>query len=541
MPTHERAGQLPLASDLVDLSKLISDYYTLRPDPETAEQRVQFGTSGHRGAAGASSFNEAHVAAIVQATCDLRAKAGIRGGMFVAKDTHALSEPAWRTALEVLVGNGVPVWTAPADTYVATPLLSRAIVARRSDEPVDGLVITPSHNPPPEGGIKYNATHGGPAEGSITRAIQDRANELLGQAVKRVPFERAKASVRWHDFHAPYIRDLQQVVDLERVAAAGIRLGAHPLGGATVGLWGSIAETYRLNLEMVDDAVDGTFRFIPLDGDGKIRMDCSSPHAMAGLVERAGDFDLCFGNDADGDRHGIVERSGLMNPNHVLALAVDVLFRTRESWSSDVGVAMTVVTSDLVRRVAASHGRTTFETPVGFKWFVPFLQAQKAGLAGEESAGASILDLAGKVWTTDKDGVVMDLLAAEMLARAGRSLTELFDELTSKLGRPHYRRVDAPATPEQKAVLSKLSADAVKVESLAGDPIERRMVQASGNGEAIGGLKVTTEAGWFAARPSGTENIFKIYAESFRDPDHLEVLLKEAQALVEKTFQEAGV
>lgn len=541
MSPHERAGTLPTSADLVDLSELLSDYYTLVPDPHEPEQRVQFGTSGHRGRSSDRSFNEAHLVAIVQATCDWRVQAGIRGPIFVAKDTHALSEPAWRTTLEVLSQNGVQAWSAPADQYVATPLLSRAIIARLADHPLDGLAITPSHNPPTDGGIKYNPPHGGPAESKVTAAIEQRANELLGRELPKKSWASARSSVRWFDFLTPYIRDLSKVLDLERIASSGIRLGAHPLGGATVGVWEPLVEAYRLNLQVVDPTVDKTFRHVPLDGDGKIRMDCSSPHSMAGLVELAGDYDLCFGNDADGDRHGIVSRAGLLNPNHALAVAVDLLLRTRERWEASVGVATTVVTSDLVRRVAEHHGRTSIQTPVGFKWFVPLLAEGKVGLAGEESAGATILDFRGQVWTTDKDGVVMDLLAAEAMARTEKDPFELVQGLTRRLGTPHYRRKDAPATPAQKEVLKQLSADSVRAERLAGETIRERAVRASGNDEPIGGLKVRTDSGWFAARPSGTENVYKIYAESFAGEDHLDQLLTEAQELVSETFRQAGV
>lgn len=541
MATHERAGQLPRASDLVDLSRLISDYYSIRPDPTDPAQRVQFGTSGHRGSASRGSFNERHLTAIVQAVCEWRARSGISGPMFVAKDTHALSEPAWRTTLEVLASNGVEAWSAPEADYVPTPLLSRAIVARQADHPLDGLAITPSHNPPTDGGIKYNPPHGGPAEGTVTSAIEARANELLATEVSKRNWVDARSRVRWFDFSTPYVQSLAEIVDMKRIAASGIRLGADPLGGATVGVWEPLAEQHRLNLHVVNPEVDGTFRFVPLDSDGKIRMDCSSRHAMAELVRKSGDYDLAFGNDADGDRHGIVTKQGLMNPNQVLALAVDTLFRTRVDWRKEVGAAITVVTSDLVHRVTEAHGRSTIQTPVGFKWFVPLLLHGNVGLAGEESAGASILSFDGRPWTTDKDGIVMDLLAAEMMARSGRDLSELYLELTQKHGVPHYRRIDAPAPPERKAVLKKLSADAIQAETLAGELIVERMVAAPGNGEPIGGLKVTTASGWFAARPSGTEDVYKIYAESFRDEAHLDRLLSEARELVERAFEEAGV
>lgn len=542
--TH--AGQPPAASDLVDLSRLVAAYYTERPDPEDASQRVAFGTSGHRGSALRRSFNDAHVAAVVQATVEHRRAAGIDGPMFVGKDTHALSEPAWRTALEVLAANQVQILTAPPASYTPTPAVSRAIVRHngsRSSRHADGLIITPSHNPPEDGGIKYNPPHGGPSGGDVSGAIERRANELLsGDGVVRVPFRKALSGATEFDFLTPYVDELAHVIDLDVVRSTSLKLGVHPLGGSSVEYWAPIADRYGLSLQIVDPQVDGTFRFMPLDHDGKIRMDCSSPYAMGELLELRDRFDVAFGNDADSDRHGIVTpEAGLMNPNHFLALAADYLLAERSGWSSEVSIGKTIVTSGLLDRVAAAHGRSVAAMPVGFKWFVDGLSAGRFGLAGEESAGATLLDRHGRTWTTDKDGIVMDLLAAEIAARRGRDLRELYDALTEQHGRPCYRRVDAPASAAQKKLLKSLEPDRVKQAELAGHPILERRTRAPGNDAPIGGLQVVTEAGWFAARPSGTEDIYKIYAESFEGEAHLERLLAEAQALVESAFADAGV
>jgi len=542
-----RAGQPPTASDLVDLSRLVAAYYTDAPDPAESSHRVAFGTSGHRGSALRRSFNEAHIAAIVQAIVEHRAEVGVDGPLFVGKDTHALSEPAWRTALEVLAAHDVRALTSAPDAYTPTPALSRAIVrynAGRSEHPADGLIITPSHNPPEDGGIKYNPPHGGPSDSETSQKVERRANEILHerQSVRRVPFRRAFGSAVVFDFMTPYIDELANVVDLDAIRASSVRLGVHPLGGATVDYWEPIVTRHGIQLVVVDPQVDATFRFMPLDHDGKIRMDCSSPFAMGDLLKLSDRFDVAFGNDADGDRHGIVTpRAGLMNPNHFLSLAVDYLFTERRDWSSSVGVAKTLVTSALVDRVAAAHGRSVASMPVGFKWFVEGLVGGRFGLAGEESAGATLLDRNGSTWTTDKDGIVMDLLAAEIAARWGRDLHELYDELTARLGRPHYRRVDAPASPERKALLKALRPEQVRADELAGAPIRERRTTAPANEAAIGGLQVVTETGWFAARPSGTEDIYKIYAESFADEAHLERLLAEAKTLVEGVFRDAGV
>jgi phosphoglucomutase len=545
MASSPRAGQPAELSDLVDLSRLVADYYTGRPDPSEPSQRVAFGTSGHRGSALANSFNEAHIAAIVQATVEWRAQAGITGPLFVGKDTHALSEPAWRTTLEVLAAHDVEVLTGAPDAYTPTPAVSRAIVAFNRAHPerrADGLIITPSHNPPTDGGIKYNPPHGGPAEGEITSVIEARANALLGEDIGRVPYARALARATVFDFLTPYVEGLGRVVDLQRVRDAKVKLGVHPLGGSSAQYWVPIAERYGLDLEVVDPQVDGTFRFMPLDHDGKIRMDCSSPYAMNTLVGLRDNFDVAFGNDADADRHGIVTpAAGLLNPNHFLSLAVDYLLAERTDWPSTTEIGKTVVTTALLDRVAAAHGRRAASTPVGFKWFVEGLSTGRFGFAGEESAGATLLDRKGGTWTTDKDGIVLDLLAAEIAARRGRDLAELYDALTAQHGRPFYRRVDAPASPAQKKLLKGLDPERVKATELAGHPITARRTRAPEGDAPIGGLQVVTDAGWFAARPSGTEDIYKIYAESFVDEAHLERLLDEAKALVQGAFDDAGV
>jgi phosphoglucomutase len=539
---HPLAGKPAPVDGLVDLPRLISDYYSLQPDPGEPAHRVQFGTSGHRGSG--HGFCEAHIRAIAQAVVDVRRQEGITGPMYLAKDTHALSEPAWRTALEVLIANDVAVQSAAPEAVVPTPLVSRAVLTHNAgpDAAADALIITPSHNPPTDGGIKYNPPHGGPSESRLSAAIETRANELLATPPAGIPFERAWKAAREFDFVAPYLEALPRVLDLDRVRDAGVRLGADPLGGTAVAVWGRLSERYGLDLEVTNPAIDGTFRFMPLDHDGKIRMDCSSPYAMANLVRLKDRFDVAFGNDADGDRHGIVTPGrGLFNPNHYLAVAVDVLLETRDQWSAEIGIAQTVVTSDLVRRVAEARGRHAVETPVGFKWFVPYLAAGKVGLAGEESAGASILTFDGRPWTTDKDGIVLALLAAEIRARTGRDLVERYRTLTAALGEPVYRRMDAAATPPQKAALKKMRPEDVRADTLAGHPIRARMVAAPGNDAPIGGLKVVTDAGWFAARPSGTENVTKIYGESFEGEDHLQRILDEAQLLVQEVFRKAGV
>ncbi len=546
MATSKRAGQLPEPEELVDVPRLISAYYTERPDPTVARHRVAFGTSGHRGSALKTSFNEAHLTAITRAVVEWRRQAGITGPMFVGKDTHGLSEAAWRTTMEVLVGMDVEVLTSPSEVYTPTPAVSRAIVCfnrEHTDRRADGLIITPSHNPPEDGGIKYNPPHGGPSDSGVSKAIQERANELLGtEAADRVPFSRALARSTMFDFMRPYIDELGRVIDIDVIRSAKLRMGVHPLGGSTVQYWEPLAERWNLDLNVVDPQVDATFRFMPLDHDGRIRMDCSSPSAMSALVALRERFDVAFGNDADGDRHGIVTpQAGLMNPNHFISVAADYLLRERKAWTPQVEIAKTVVTSALVNRVAARHRRPVSEMPVGFKWFVDGLLEGRFGLAGEESAGATLLDRDGRTWTTDKDGIVLDLLAAEITAKTGRDLAATYDALTAELGRPLYRRVDAPATPEQKAVLSGLEPQDVRQDTLAGQAILERRTRAPANEASLGGLQVITESGWFAARPSGTEDIYKVYAESFEDEAHLVRLLDEAQTLVSATFEQAGV
>jgi phosphoglucomutase len=538
---HARAGLPAQPSDLVDLTRLVTAYYTERPDPAERGERVSFGTSGHRGSSLRRSFNEAHVLAVAQAVCEYRRTQGTNGPLFLGLDTHALSLPAGRSALEVLAGNGVVTLVDAADGYTPTPVISHAILAwnrGRADGLADGIVISPSHNPPPDGGIKYNPPHGGPADTGATGTIQDRANSLLAddlRQVVRIPYERARkaATTRGHDFLTAYVDDLPAVVDLEAVRAAGVRAGADPLGGASVAYWARIAERHRLELTVVNDRVDGTFSFMTLDWDGKIRMDCSSPYAMAGLIRLKDQFRLAVGNDTDADRHGIVvPGSGLMNPNHYLAAAVAYLFRHRPGWGPRAAVGKTLVSSSLIDRVAAALGRPLFEVPVGFKWFVPGLLSGELGFGGEESAGASFLRRDGSVWTTDKDGLILGLLAAEITARLGQDPGELYRDLVREHGEPVYERIDAPATPAEKARLGALRPEQVRATELAGSRITGILTTAPGNGAPIGGLKVVTEEGWFAARPSGTEDLYKIYAESFRGRDHLRRVQEEARALV---------
>ncbi len=545
MPTHPDAGKPVDPRRLVDLPRLVASYYTGKPDPDDPAQRVAFGTSGHRGSSLSLSFNEDHILAVVQAVCEHRAKSGIDGPLFLGKDTHALSEPAFRTALEVLAGNGVAAKIDRDGGYTPTPAVSVAILSHnrgRTEGLADGIVITPSHNPPEDGGIKYNPPHGGPADTDATRAIEERANRILAgglREVKRVPYERARSgpAARRHDYVGAYADALAGVVDLPAVRAAGIRIGIDPLGGSAAAYWGPIAERYGLDVTVVNDAVDPSFRFMTADWDGRIRMDCSSPHAMAGLIGMKDRFDVAFGNDTDADRHGIVTRgAGLLNPNHYLSVAIDYLFRRREGWRPDAAVGKTVVSSGMIDRVAARLGRRLVEVPVGFKWFVPGLLEGDLGFGGEESAGASFLKMDGTAWSTDKDGLILGLLAAEMMAVSGRDPGELYAGLTREFGAPAYERIDAPADREQKAVLSRLSPSRVSAEELAGERIERMLSVAPGNGAAIGGLKVITANGWFAARPSGTEDVYKIYAESFLGVDHLRRIQEEARALISRVF-----
>jgi phosphoglucomutase len=545
---HPLAGKPAPRELLVDVPDLLRRYATEQPDPTHPEERVAFGTSGHRGTALRRSFNDAHVAAVAQAVAEHRARAGIGGPLFLGRDTHALSEPAARTALEVLAANGVEVVLSARDAPVPTPVISHAILTHnrgRRARLADGVVITPSHNPPEDGGIKYNPPDGGPADTAVTSAIEARANELLGArgaGIRRLPHERAvtASGVSVRDYVKPYVDDLGSVVDLEAARGARIRVGVDPLGGSNAHLWAPIAERYGLDLTVVNPVVDPTFGFMPLDHDGKIRMDCSSPYAMANLIALKDRFDLAFGNDADSDRHGIVTPStGLMNPNHFLAVAIDWLFRNRPGWPATAGVGKTLVSSALIDRVAARLGRRLVEVPVGFKWFVPGLLDGSIGFGGEESAGASFLRRDGTVWTTDKDGIVMDLLALEMRATSGKDPGQLHRELAAALGAPRYARVDAAATPAEKVILKKLSPEAVTATTLAGEPITARLTRAPGNGAEIGGLKVVAANGWFAARPSGTEDVYKIYAESFRDEAHLARILDEARAIVSAALKGA--
>jgi phosphoglucomutase len=540
---HPLAGKLPPDSLLIHPETLRSQYYSERPDVNVAEQRVAFGTSGHRGSAARRAFNEAHILAVTQAVCEYRKKEGIDGPLFLGMDTHALSEPAQRSALEVLAAHGVQVRFT--DEATPTPVISHAILTYnrgRTQGLADGIVITPSHNPPDDGGIKYNPPNGGPADTGITGWVEKRANELLGAGntgVQRIPYERARTSstVKTYDFITPYVEDLGNVVDLEVVRGAKLSIGADPLGGSNLAYWEPIAARYGLSIQVVNKTVDPTFRFMRVDHDGKIRMDCSSPYAMAGLVELKDRYDIAFGNDTDSDRHGIVTRSvGLMNPNHYLSVAISYLYRNRPGWKPGTGVGKTLVSSSMIDRVGKDLGLRVVEVPVGFKWFVDGLLEGSLGFGGEESAGASFLRRDGTVWSTDKDGIILDLLAAEILARTGKDPGQHYQELTRKFGAPNYTRIDQPATAAQKSALKKLSPEAVRATTLAGEPILQRLTKAPGNNADIGGLKVVTENGWFAARPSGTEDVYKIYAESFRDAKHLDAIVDEARKIVSDAF-----
>ncbi|NND91227.1 MAG: alpha-D-glucose phosphate-specific phosphoglucomutase [Granulosicoccus sp.] len=546
--THSRAGQLAEPSDLVDLSHLVTAYYALEPDPEDVTQQVVFGTSGHRGSSTRVSFNEAHILATTQAICDYRRTRGFDGPMFMGRDTHALSEPAWTTALEVLIANDVAVHVDAADRFTPTPAISHAILGANRGRIqsvdalpagsglADGIVVTPSHNPPSDGGFKYNPPHGGPADTDATSWIAERANSLIRaglKEVRRVPFVQARAKAVSYDFLGNYVDDLPNAIDMEAIRSAGVRIGADPMGGASIDYWGAIGERHGLELTVVNPLFDATWRFMTLDWDGKIRMDCSSPNAMASLIAQRDRFDIATGNDADADRHGIVTPdAGLMNPNHYLAVAIDYLYRARDQWPADGFIGKTLVSSSMIDRVAKSLGRRLVEVPVGFKWFVPGLLDGSGPFGGEESAGASFLRRDGGVWSTDKDGILLALLASEIQATTGRSPSQHYAELAGRFGSPSYARIDAPANREQKSKLASLSPSDVKADMLAGENIIARQTEAPGNGAKIGGLKVVTENAWFAARPSGTEDVYKIYAESFLGPDHLAQVQAEAREVV---------
>ena len=545
MTVSPLAGKPAPKSMLVNVPRLVAAYYTERPDPAVREQRVSFGTSGHRGSSLRCGFNEAHILAVSQALCMYRREQRTAGPLFLGMDTHALSEPAFLTTLEVLAANGVEVMIDREGGYTPTPVISHAILSwnrGRKTGLADGVVITPSHNPPEDGGFKYNPPHGGPADTDATRRIEELANELLAgdlRGVKRISVGKARSAstTHRHDYTGSYVGDLGSVLDMEAIRGAGLHLGVDPLGGSGVAYWGPIADRYGLDIEVVNEEVDPTFRFMTLDWDGKIRMDCSSPYAMAALIALKDRFDVAFANDTDNDRHGIVVRTaGLMNPNHYLAASVSYLFSHRPKWAKNAAVGKTVVSSSMIDRVAGGLGRRLVEVPVGFKWFVNGLLGGELGFGGEESAGASFLRRDGTVWTTDKDGIIMDLLAAEMMATTGRDPAEQYADLAKRFGEPVYERIDAAATTNQKAMLSRLSASKIEAAELAGETIREMITNAPGNDSPIGGLKVVTENGWFAARPSGTEDVYKIYAESFLGMDHLRRIQEEAQAIVANVF-----
>ncbi len=545
MKIHPLAGQPAPAETLIDVAELERAYYEVQPDLNNPAQQVSFGTSGHRGSSLDGAFNEAHILAITQAICEYRLEEGIDGPLFMGKDSHALSAPAQRNALEVLAANGVEVVIQKDDGVTPTPVISHAILAYNRQHPEyfsDGIVITPSHNSPRDGGFKYNPPNGGPADTDVTGWIQDRANELMrngNREVNQINYEAAlqAATTRQEDFIAPYVEDLSSVIDFDVIKSAGLKIGVDPLGGAAVHYWQPIAERYGLNITVVNPRLDPQFGFMTLDHDGKIRMDCSSPYAMAGLVKLKDDFDIAWGNDPDSDRHGIVTPSiGLMNPNHFLAVAIRYLLTQRPNWSVESAVGKTLVSSNLIDRVVASLDRKLVEVPVGFKWFVEGLINGSMCFGGEESAGASFLRKDGSVWTTDKDGLILGLLAAEITARTGRDPGQHYLEMTGQFGTPYYQRIDAPASPEQKAAFKKLAPENVTATELAGETIIAKLTKAPGNNAAIGGLKVVTENGWFAARPSGTENIYKLYAESFKGEDHLAAIIQQAQEIVSRTL-----
>ncbi|MGR5146117.1 phosphoglucomutase (alpha-D-glucose-1,6-bisphosphate-dependent) [Photobacterium alginatilyticum] len=548
MAIHPRAGQRAQQEDMHNIPALVANYFLIEPSVSEPQQKVAFGTSGHRGTADKGTFNQHHIWAIAQAVAEVRAAKGVTGPLFLGKDTHALSEPAFTSTLEVLVANNVKVVIQQGRGYTPTPGVSHAILChnKANADKADGIVITPSHNPPQDGGIKYNPVHGGPAEGELTTAIEKRANEIIANDmvdVKRVSIEQAFASelVVEQELVAPYVDDLINVIDMAAIQKANLKIGVDPLGGSGIEYWRQIASHYGLDLTLVDESIDPSFRFMSLDKDGVVRMDCSSPYAMAGLLAHKDNYDLAFGNDPDYDRHGIVTPAGLMNPNHFLAVCIDYLYRHRPDWSQEVAVGKTLVSSALIDRVVADLGRELCEVPVGFKWFVDGLYSGELGFGGEESAGASFLRMDGTPWSTDKDGILLCLLAAEITAVTGKNPQQYYEELAAKHGASQYNRLQAVANGEQKAVLSKLSPEMVAAETLAGDAITARLTHAPGNGAAIGGLKVTTENGWFAARPSGTEDIYKIYCESFKGKEHLALIEQEAQEIVSKVFADAGL
>ena len=546
MSTHPLAGKPAPRDLLINVSRLEAAFYEAKPDLADPNQLVSFGTSGHRGSSSNATFTEAHILAITQAICEYRRNQGITGPLFMGKDTHALSRPAERVALEVLAGNGVEAFIQRNDGFTPTPVISRAILIHnrgRSDSLADGIVITPSHNPPTDGGLKYNPPNGGPADTDVTDWIQNRANELLcagNGGVQRIGFDAALIASTTHveDFVTPYVGDLANVIDLEAIRSAGVKIGVDPLGGAAAAYWQPLAERYGIDITVVNPKIDPTFAFMTLDHDGKIRMDCSSPYAMAGLVELKDRFNIAFGNDPDSDRHGIVAPStGLLNPNHYLAVAIRYLLTNRPQWPASAVVGKTLVSSCLIDRVVASLGRKLWEVPVGFKWFTPGLFDGSCCFGGEESAGASFLRRDGTVWSTDKDGLILGLLSAEITARTGKDPGQHYQELTAEFGTPYYTRIDAPATPEQKNLLKKLSPESVTATELAGEPITAKLTRAPGNDASIGGLKVVSASGWFAARPSGTENIYKLYAESLKSADHLAAIVEQAQEIVSRSLQ----
>ncbi|QTA81625.1 Phosphoglucomutase [Desulfonema limicola] len=550
MAIHKLAGQPAPLSLLVNIPRLVSAYYNQKPDNSDPSQAVEFGTSGHRGSSFKKSFNESHILATAQAICDFRKKEGIDGPLFLGMDTHALSEPSHATTLEVLAANHVEVMIHKSHGYTPTPVVSHAVLTHNKGKKsglADGIVITPSHNPPEDGGFKYNPPHGGPADTDVTAWIQKRANEIMSQdnkAVKRILYEKAlkSSNVHEYDYIKPYVDDLENILDMKAIKESGIKIGVDPMGGAAVDFWEPVAETYGLNLELVNKKIDPAFGFMRVDKDGKIRMDCSSPYAMSGLIALKDKYDIAFGNDPDVDRHGIVTPgSGLMNPNHYLAAAIFYLFQNRPGWNPDAVIGKTLVSSTMIDRVAKHLGKKVSEVPVGFKWFVQGLLDGSSGFGGEESAGASFLRKNGKVWTTDKDGIIMNLLAAEIIAVTGKDPGEHYKNLTKQFGSPVYKRLQAPATPGQKAVLKKLSPDQVTADTLAGEPILEKITHAPGNNASIGGLKVVTENGWFAARPSGTEDIYKIYTESFKGEEHLKQIQKQAVDIVDSAFKSSGV